>query len=305
MQKTSIIYKKQIHLNMASKFELKFPSHDQETSDFPQNNFDFRNLFFHERNEPEYSPNFIENELSCLDSFLDIDCPETIKINDLNEYMPKTERPLFLTKKIKRNIDNDNNFFDKNEIKKRKIHLKTDFDNILTKVQVHFLNFVINLCNDALKLIIKSNKQYFRPINYEFKKNITYDNFNKLKYFPIKVILEQEISKKYKLVSKSSNSDILNSVIPLSQWLNDFFNINYMTVFNIYYNNCKPLKKINFKGKEIILSQKTKAFNALLKKNKLSRDVIIKAVETAYFNMNKNLTGKFFIIKPSENKKEN
>ena len=40
------------------------------------------------------------------------------------------------------------------------------FDNILTKIQIHFINFVTDFVNDALKLIIKKQKQYFRKINY-------------------------------------------------------------------------------------------------------------------------------------------
>ena len=120
----------------------------------------------------------------------------------------------------------------------------------------------------------------------------------------MRLILSQEISNKFKLVKKSINSDILNKVIPLSQWLNDFYNINCINAFSIYYNNCKPLKKINFKGKEIVLSPKTKCFNNLLKKNKLLKDIIIRAAQAAYFNGNQNLTEKFLIIKSNENNKK-
>ena len=36
---------------------------------------------------------------------------------------------------------------------KKKTHGKCDFDNLERKIQVHFLNFLINFCNDALKLV--------------------------------------------------------------------------------------------------------------------------------------------------------
>ena len=285
--------------------DLQEPPHHQETSDLALNNIKYEKFYFLEKNPPLYGSNYIDKELSLLDSFLEIDTPETFALYEIKACMQKLERPLFLTKKIKRNIDNDNNFFADKTRKKRKSHQKSDFDNILTKIQVHFLNFIINLCNDAMKITFKNQKLYFRPINYNFKRNITYNNLKKLKNISIKEILSQEISSKYKSLSKSINSDILTLVIHSSEWLNDFFSINYLKAFSIYYNNCKPLKKINFKGKEIILSPKTKAFNTLLKKNKVLKDNMISAAQVAYFNGHENLTEKFHITKSNELKKEN
>ena len=291
--------------NITFAYDLQEPPHHPETSDLALNNINYENFYFLEKNPPLYGSNYIDKELSLLDSFLEIDTPETFALYEIKACMQKLERPLFLTKKIKRNIDNDNNFFDDKTRKKRKSHQKSDFDNILTKIQVHFLNFIINLCNDAMKITFKNQKLYFRPINYNFKRNITYNNLKKLKNISIKEILSQEISSKYKSLSKSINSDILTLVIHSSEWLNDFFSINYLKAFSIYYNNCKPLKKINFKGKEIILSPKTKAFNTLLKKNKVLKDNMISAAQVAYFNGHENLTEKFHITKSNELKKEN
>ena len=291
--------------NITFAYDLQEPPHHPETSDLALNNINYENFYFLEKNPPLYGSNYIDKELSLLDSFLEIDTPKTFALYEIKECMQKLERPLFLTKKIKRNIDNDNNFFADKTRKKRKSHQKSDFDNILTKIQVHFLNFIINLCNDAMKITFKNQKLYFRPINYNFKRNITYNNLKKLKNISIKEILSQEISSKYKSLSKSINSDILTLVIHSSEWLNDFFSINYLKAFSIYYNNCKPLKKINFKGKEIILSTKTKAFNTLLKKNKALKDNMISAAQVAYFNGHENLTEKFHITKSNELKKEN
>jgi hypothetical protein len=269
------------------------------------NNINYEKFYFLEKNPNFFGSNYIDKELLYLDSSLDCDAPETSTLYKITGIMQKPERPLFLTKKVKRNIDNDSNYFPDKTRKKRKSHQKSDFDNILTKIQIHFLNFVINLCNDAMKIIDKNQKQYFRPINYKFKRNISFNNIKRLKEIPIKEILAQEISEKYKLVSKSINSDILALVAPSSQWLNDFFSINYLKAFSMYYNNCKPLKKINFKGKEIILSSKTKAFNTLLRKNKVLKNNMISAAQAAYFNGHENLTEIFLITKSSEFKKDN
>jgi len=281
------------------------PSHHQETSDLALNNINYEDFYFLEKNPHFSGSNYIDKEPSYLDSSSDWDAPETSALYKITGIMQKPERPLFITKKIKRNIDNDNNYFPDKTRKKRKSHQKSDFDNILTKIQIHFLNFVINLCNDAMKIIDKNQKQYFRPINYKFKRNISFNNIKRLKEISIKEILAQEISEKYKLVSKSINSDILALVAPSSQWLNDFFSINYLKAFSMYYNNCKPLKKINFKGKEIILSSKTKAFYSLLRKNKVIKNNMISAAQAAYFNGHEKLTEIFFMTKSTELKKEN
>jgi hypothetical protein len=186
--------------------------------------------------------------------------------------------------------------------KKKKFHLKSDFDNVLTKIQIHFLNFLINISNDVLKATLTKNNLHFKHINYKFKKQITYEHIKYLKTVPIKVLLEKDISSKYRKYSKDFNSKILQQVIPSSKWLEEFFNMKYLSLFRIYYNNCKPLKQINFNGKNINLSLNTKSFFNLLKKNriKLMRAKIISTAQDAYFDGYKNMDAKFHVIKTEE-----
>ena len=187
-------------------------------------------------------------------------------------------------------------------MKKKKFHLKSDFDNVLTKIQIHFLNFLINISNDVLKATLTKNNLHFKHINYNFKKQITYEHIKYLKTVPIKVLLEKDISSKYRKYSKDFNSKILQQVIPSSKWLEEFFNMKYLSLFRIYYNNCKPLKQINFNGKNINLSLNTKSFFNLLKKNriKLMRAKIISTAQDAYFDGYKNMDAKFHVIKTEE-----
>ena len=186
--------------------------------------------------------------------------------------------------------------------KKKKFHLKSDFDNVLTKIQIHFLNFLINVSNDVLKATLTKNNLHFKHINYNFKKKITYEHIKYLKTVPIKVLLEKDISSKYRKYSKDFNSKILQQVIPSSKWLEEFFNMKYLSLFRIYYNNCKPLKQINFNGKNINLSLNTKSFFNLLKKNriKLMRAKIISTAQDAYFDGYQNMDAKFHVIKTEE-----
>jgi len=73
-----------------------------------------------------------------------------------------------------------------------------------------------------------------------------------------------EISSKYSICDIFENKNILLGI--KSIWLNSLFEMNYMDLFIIYYNQGKPLHKITFEKKEIILSPKTKSFHYLLQK---------------------------------------
>ena len=228
--------------------------------------------------------------------------------NNSNEpiELNKNQKPKFFTFKInkyigrKRKVKKDCSFNELKE-KEKKIHGKFDFDNILTKIQVHFINFIINIANDAIKVIYKSNKLKFMAINYQFKSKITFNHFNTLKKGPIKRIIMQEISNKYRKYEKNNNSNVLNEVIKESEWLDKFFNMNFMFLFSKYHNNCKILKKIVFEDKEIKLSRKTKSFNDLLKKYKTLKASIISIAQKAYFDGKKNRKENTFITNLHKN----
>jgi len=176
-----------------------------------------------------------------------------------------------------------------------KTHRKSDFDNILAKIQVHFINFIINLSNDALKIIKGKNfRKTFKNINYDFKKKINIDYIKKLQSYSIKDILIIDISSKYTTLPKNFNKKLINEVCNSSKWLEQFFNMKYISLFNYYYNNEKIIN-----GKEIIFSSKTKSFKDLLenKKNEDIKELIVDAAKCAYFNGYNSLNKIFYCRK--------
>lgn len=217
------------------------------------------------------------------------------KIIDVDEEREK----LYLKKNIHQNIKKDHFSVKKkknpgrkrprNNSKKER-HNNASNDNVLTKVQIHYINFIRNASNDAIKseTVFKVNPLEFKDINYGFKKCINYDYSENLKKLSIKEILCNPISNKYKKLSenKNYNQDIYNKVTNKSDRLKDFFETNYKTFFYTYYNNCEELKKINFKGKDINLSKNTKSFYELINKeeNIKIRSKLIENAELAYFN---------------------
>ena len=184
-----------------------------------------------------------------------------------------------------------------------KKHKRSDSDNILTKIQVHFINFLIDLANEALNVVFysnflvnrgdvqpdfkfNSNHDYFRYINYKYKKKIDYNYMANIFQSPIKNIIIQNISKKYKTLKNfpNYNKQLYDLITEKSNWFKEFLDIKFIDVFNrYYYNNEKPLDKIYFKGKKITISKKTQSFYYLLKNNDLA-ELIINSVKNVYLD---------------------
>ena len=158
---------------------------------------------------------------------------------------------------------------------------------IICKLKFKFISFEFE----------KNIKNNFKNISYEIKKKVNYKVCDDYKKSNIRKILENEISSKYKCFNKNNNIEIVNDVCERSSWLNEFFNLNYLNLFEFYYNDGEELKKIPFGVKDIILSNKTKSFYDLLEKNKAIKNDLIEAVKSVYFNGYDNLKHSFMTIK--------
>ena len=145
---------------------------------------------------------------------------------------------------------------------------------------------IINFSNDALKAENNSNRYTFKQIDTRIKATINYKQICKLRESSIGDILQNDLSDKYKAYDKSENRKLFRKVVSSSEWLGELFKMNYLELFKYYYNKKEPLTKKMFKGKEIILSSKTKSFYYLLEKNKDLRTNLINTVNSIYFNGN-------------------
>ena len=174
----------------------------------------------------------------------------------------------------------------------QKIHDCNSLDNILRKIQIHYLSYIISLTNDLIKCFSTSDNLQFKNINYQIKSNVNYRFVKSLKKMKIKDILQFEISIKYRIYEQEINKKIFQKVSKLFPFLNDFFNMTYLEVFNKFY--IKFGKVINFEGKNIYLSENTKIFSYLLEKNKNIAEKIQKIVENIYAEKDKK---KLFVIR--------
>ena len=228
---------------------------------------------------------------------------QTIKLDENEE--PKLN--IFETRKPKKRgrMKLNNNI--------RKIHAKTDDDNILIKIQVHFLTFLINVSNDIIAPYIQSKKNniYFRHINYSDKKNITNMHLSELKSFSIKDILQMQISKKYRECREDNNKLVYNFICEKANkdntlnWIINFFNMKYLEVFEKYYYADKNKNYFYIQDKKINFSEKTKPFYHLLEKNENIPEIqeCFKKISERYLIRLKEPYQRVFFISKDKNKK--
>lgn len=194
---------------------------------------------------------------------------------------------------------------------KRKIHSKMGRDNVLTKIQVHFLTYLINVSNDIIEPYFqaKKNDKQFKQINYADKKNIKIEHRSKLKNSSIKDILQMKISSIYRNYEEDYNekiynfiSDEVNKDSKLS-WINNFFNLNYLKFFENHYYINKNENYFFIEGKKINFSKETKSFYNLLEENKNNPEMIKRLTDVSkrYFIRSKRPSHKIFLIVKNKN----
>ena len=117
---------------------------------------------------------------------------------------------------------------------------------------------------------------------------MNFNNVSKLKKSKIKDLLNSEISAKFKKFDKNENKKLLSQL--KETWLDKLFDMNYLDLFKYYYNNNKEsrLDAINFEKKKIPLTERTKSFYDLLKKNQEIKENIVEVAKTIYFGDNEN-----------------
>jgi len=170
-------------------------------------------------------------------------------------------------------------------ISNKRYHEGSDFDNILRKIQVHFLNFIISFLDDIVHTFLHNKKKFFQKLDYASKRIVNFNYIQILKGYTIKELIANiNPSPKYK--TSTNNNENINQlyVEKLDKYdsFNNFIRFSFSEAFKIYYNQKKPLKSIVLGGKEILLSKDTKSFSYLLKKNIKYEKELIQVTEKVY-----------------------
>ena len=208
------------------------------------------------------------------------DNPELIKTNHLNEDEIPENDIYYVKQSKKKKKETSVKFILKGKKRGRvkqkkinKIHDKHTIDNVLRKIQVNYMTFLISFINEILKNL--NYNERFLKLDYSIKKNINKDFFESLKTKNIGEIICSKISDKYKK-GKKDNRNIFEKIKEKKnkekKVIINILSENYFDFFwKIYYKSCKL---INLKEygltKEIILSDKVIMYKDLLKKNEKS-----------------------------------
>ena len=150
------------------------------------------------------------------------------------------------------------------QIRDYRIHDKHTSDNVLRKIQVHYISFIVSFINEILKGL--GFKQKFLNLTYSFKKNINKEFINSLKTKDIGNILCNKISGKYKK-DENINKNIYDEIIQKNEIIKKILLEKYSLLFkNIYYKSNKIINLSEYGlNKQITLSGGVKMFKDLLK----------------------------------------
>ena len=240
---------------------------------------------------------------------------ESDEITSNSEFILSTvnnssKKDIFKFNKNEKNT-NTNNFFNVTLKKKRgrmcayniktkkpkRTHMASDYDNILRKVQVHYLSFLVNFMNEILSNFYPDDKELrFQNLSYDIKKNVRHSYVEELKSKKLSEILPLKASSKFKKHDLNTiNKIIYNKICIINPVLKDFCQMTCLEFFNEYY--IKDKRKIELGGKEINFSEKTKFFNDLVKKNSNSADKMKQIIQTQFSY--KNNSDLFIVNKVS------
>ena len=248
------------------------------------NPFPYENNIFEPTNKSEsdiydydlYSHDNLNQSISSI-SNISLD-PDSI-INLLFGRRPTIASPIFRTglPKMKRGRKSENN-------SKKETHDSKSYDNILIKIQVHYMNFIISFINDCIRAFNKSKKLFFKKFNTDIKKKISKMSFDSIKNSTINEILSNiKISRKYKKFDPYYNKVNLNILLK-DDWFKKLFGMKFLDLFRYYYNDKEPFNEIPLFDKKITLSKDTKPFFKLIERNKEISQRIIEITEIDYLN---------------------
>ena len=184
-----------------------------------------------------------------------------------------------------------------------KRHTALDDDNILRKIQVQYISFLVHYSNDVISFYVDDykNNACFKDVDYKLKKVVNHKNVENLKKKAIGEIIKFKITPKIKTIERNENEKNLNIILKKYPFLLEYFKINYLELFIQYYKNKNDYFEIN--GQIIPFSEKTKkkTFSSLIKKKKNNdlkeriKNVCVNHLIYSYKKMKKpNFTIKHF-----------
>ena len=165
---------------------------------------------------------------------------------------------------------------------KRKPHTKNTEDNVITKIKTHYMKFIINFINDCINS--KNKKKLFKHFNHKDKSSPTRMHIKELQDSSISdLLMNIQFSTKYKQNKKNAefNRKLVEKLSKDNIFFTRLFKMEYLELFDYYYNGNKPTKKIVIDDQTIKLSESTTTFFDLIQKNKVDKEHKERILEVA------------------------
>lgn len=257
-----------------------------DTNQFDQESFPiipFNHNFFSVQNTHEFSEEIF---------------PFQNNIN-LEEKKVKPNKILFVNNKNIKNLKGRKRKRDKSSInyQYRYIHDKFGTDNLLRKVQVHYLSFIIDFANAVLCKF--EYDEFFVRSDYNLKKKVNKDFISFLKGLTISEILRWDTSPKFKKKGKEYNKNLYNKVKE-NQIIKKIFEEKYLSLFkDIYFENKRiiNLSKYGLNDYIKLSVKKVKMYKELLEKNLKKEEKEDDIDKNEYINKLKTCIDKIFLSK--------
>ena len=149
--------------------------------------------------------------------------------------------------------------------KEIKCHDRYKTDNMLRKINGHYISFIIDYVNTILDIL--EFKEQFKIIDYKYKTTINKKYFTLLKNKNIEEILNQNISPKLSNQPKYHNKNIFEK-LRHNPIISKLFSQNYLYLFNsVYYKSERNINLNNYGlDVNILLPKKVKMYRDLLEK---------------------------------------
>ena len=238
-------------------------------------------------NHPYFSPDIISIDENDKNDYFPNE-----QLNYMNPYFNDTKEHSFTnqpniigTKRLTPdNPKEDNNENCETKKKKRR---KFEKDNVLMKIQCHYMTFIIKFINNILEYLKYDPKERFKDIKHSYKKNIKKSNLISLKGKKLYEIITNEVSKKIKepnllfnqnLYEKLKNEEIIKNIL----------NENYLNLFKNVYHKSERNFDLKQYGKDVIitLSETIEMYKDIEKKDKDYINILNKYVKKMYLSKN-------------------
>lgn len=221
-----------------------FPT-NPNSSKYEEDKIDENKVYFNSK---------IQSEENKINNQKQIESTPKRPIFSINVSSPSLNESTLLTKK-RRGRQTSN--------KSEKTHDKYSTDNLLRKIQVHYMTFIISFINEILNQL--NYEQRFLKLDYEYKKNVSKKSFDILKNQNLSEIIRNKISNKYK--KEKNINDKIYEQIKDDLIFKNLFKENYLDFFkNKYYKSVNKINLIQYGlNKEIYLpKKKVKMFKDLI-----------------------------------------